>query len=335
LLALGPVAAWSQSVGREATGTITREGQPLAKAQIILSSNDNGKVFKTKTDKNGQFGLVGLPYVGNFDLTIMSESGETLYKQPQFSLGGPIHIDITQESVNQLKSASDNGKAPKMTKEQIKAEQAKVAAMNAMITQAQSAMQTQNWAEAEKDLKQVIADNPTTTRWELYKALGDCQGRSNKLEDAIQTYKNGIEVAQAVAAGTSPKDLRNPNPDPARAKAGIGQMQFSMGNSYVKMGKSTEAIDLFTKAAEGDPNPAPAYLNLCVVYYNSGKFEDAVAACDKSIAANPAKPDPWFLKGASLQKASKPGAAEALNKYLELDANGVYSAAAKSLLQQK
>ena len=336
VLALGSVAAWPQNVGQEVRGTITKEDQPLANAQVVFTDGNNGKAFKAKTEKNGKFSLVGLPFSGDFDLMIVSETGETLYQQQHFSVAvQPIVLNITKEGAQQVKSVFDNAKAPKMTKEQIKAEEAKVAAMNVMITQAQTAIQTQNWAEAEKDLKQILTENPTTTRWELYKALGDTQGHSNKLEDAIQTYQKGIEVAQAVAAGTAPKDLRNPGADPARAKAGIGQMQFSMGNAYVKLGKAGDAVALFQKAAEADPNPALAYFNLCAVYYNTGKFEDAAAACDKSITANPAKADPWFFKGSALKNAGKPGAAEALSKYLEMDANGAYSAAAKSLLQKK
>jgi tetratricopeptide (TPR) repeat protein len=206
--------------------------------------------------------------------------------------------------------------------------------MNALIAQAQTAMRAQNWAEAEKSLQQVISENPGTTRWELYKALGDTQGRSNKLEDAIKTYQKGIDVAQAVASGTAPKDPRNPGADPARAKAGIGQMTTSMGNAYVKLGKGDEAIAAFKKGAETDPNPALAYYNLCAVYFNSGKFDDAAAACDKSIAANPAKADPWFFKGAALQSGGKAGAADALKKYLELDPNGALSGSAKSMLEK-
>ncbi|HWZ43351.1 MAG TPA: tetratricopeptide repeat protein [Candidatus Saccharimonadales bacterium] len=338
VLALGSLAAWPQNVGQEVAGTITQEGQPLANAQLVFTSSDTGKVYKANTGKDGKFSMVGLS-LGGFSLTITSESGETLYQAPQIALvGQPVAqlvLDITKEGAKQIRSVSDNAKAVKMTKEQIKAEQAKVAAMNAMITQAQTAMQTQNWAEAEKDLKQVLTENPTTTRWELYKALGDTQGRSNKLEDAIQTYQKGIEVAQAVATGAAPKDLRNPDANPAHAKVGISQMQFSTGNAYVKLGKAGDAVALFQKAAETDPNPALAYFNLCAVYYNTGKFEDAAAACDKSITANPAKADPWFFKGSALKNAGKPGSAEALNKYLEMDANGAYSAAAKSLLQKK
>jgi tetratricopeptide (TPR) repeat protein len=311
----------------------------VVNAQVVLTNSDNGRVYKTKTGANGAFSMIGVPD-GQYDLTVIGEGGETLIQQKQPVGFGPtssettqILLDVTKDGVKPVdpKTVKDV-KAPKMTKQQIKEEEAKVAAMNALIGQAQNAMRAQNWPEAEKALQQVLADDPNTTRWELYKALGDCQYRSNKLDDALKSFQKGMEVAQAVAAGTAPKDLRNPNPDPGRAKAGISQMLTTVGNVYLKQGKADEAISTFRKAAESDPNPAVAYYNLCAVEYNNGKYDDAAAACDKSIAANPAKAEAWYFKGASLKNAGKPGAPEALHKYLELDPNGPYAAAAKSLL---
>lgn len=338
-LALSSPAGWAQTVAQAIDGKVTREGQPLANAQVVLTS-DTSRAFKAKTGKNGDFSFIGVPF-GSYTMTVTTESGEEVARQPQVVGTGNtavtqlIVLDITKEGVKQIRSVSESEKSKKMSKEEIKAEQAKVEAMNALIMKAQSAMQSQKWDDAETALKQVLAENPSTTRWELYKALADSQGRLNKTDEAIKTYQQGIDIAQAVAAGTAPKDPRNPGADPARAKIGAGLMMTSMGNAYVKLGKGDDAITLFKKAAEADANPSLAYFNLCAVYYNTGKYEDAAAACDKSIAANPAKADAWFFKGSALQYAGKPGGVEALNKYLEMDANGPYTAAAKMQLQKK
>ena len=342
MVVLGSLAAWPQTVAQAIDGKISREGQPLANAQVVLTNTDNGRAFKAKTGKNGDFSMIGVPF-GSYEMTIVSESGEELDREPQIVGSGNtavtqlIVINLTKEGAKRITSVSESG--PKLTKEQIKernkAEQAKVEAMNALIMKAQTAMQSQNWPEAEKALQQVIDENPGTTRWELYKALADSQGRMNKTEDAIKNYQKGIEIAQAVAAGTAAKDPRNPGADPARAKLGAGMMMTSLGNAYVKLGKGDDAIALFRKAAETDANPALAYYNLCAVLYNTGRYEEAAAACDKSIAADPKKAEAWFFKGSALQNAGKPGAADALKKYLELDANGPFSASAKMLLQKK
>lgn len=329
------LAAWSQSVGYAIDGRAVRAGNPIPKAEVVLTSVDTGRSYKTKTDDGGKFAFVGIP-AGQYDVVLKSASGEKLMQTRRGVFGATDETEaqfLLDTSLPENQPADPKSfKAPKMSKEQIKAEETKVAAINALITQAEAARRSQNWPEAEKLLQQVLNEDPNTTRWELYRVLGDCFSRDNKTDDAVKTWQKGIEVAQAVAGGTAPPDLRNPSPDPARAKAGAAQMLSAIGNVYAKQGKTDDAMAAFRKSAESDPNPAVAWYNLCAIQYNSGKYEDAAASCDKSIAANPAKAEAWYFKGASLKNAGKPGAVEAINKYLELEPSGPYAAAAKSLL---
>jgi tetratricopeptide (TPR) repeat protein len=162
-------------------------------------------------------------------------------------------------------------------------------------------------------------------------------------DDAVQTYDKGIQVAQGYVSGTIPKDPKNPNSDPAKAKMGMGQMLANQGNAYLKLHKNTEAIAAYTKAAEMDPNPGTAYFNICATQYNSGNTEGALAACDKAIAADPNKADAYFIKGSLLIASStldkdgkvKPaaGTAEALKKYLELAPDGSHAPDVKQMLE--
>jgi tetratricopeptide (TPR) repeat protein len=336
LFSLCSVAAWPQSIKYVVQGKAARAGEPIAKAEVVVTNSGTGRSFKTKTDSNGNFAFAGIT-PGEYDFVLNSPSGEKLMQLHRTVAAADSEAEIIvlldpSAPENKGAASAPAGKPPKMSKEQIKAEEGKVAAINALITQAEAARRAQNWPEAEKDLQQVLSEDPNTTRWELYRVLGDCLSRDNKLDDAVKTWQKGIEVAQAVAAGTAPPDLRNPNPDTGRAKAGAAQMLGAIGNVYVKQGKTDDAMVAFKKSAESDPNPAVAWYNLCAIQYNSGKYDDAAASCDKSIAANPAKAEAWYFKGASLKNAGKPGATEAINKYLELEPTGPYAAAAKSLL---
>src|SRR5258708_38324514 len=345
LLALGCLTARTQTVGVPVEGKVTQEGEPLANAWVILTNPLNGKTFKLKTDKKGGFAVVNVPF-GSYEIKVQSESGEDLFKETTMISGestdvmNNIKIDISKDSRPTVEAASSGGKttdtAPKLTKEQlakIKADNDKIAGLNALITQAQQAMQAQNWPGAETALKQLIAAAPDTNRWEFFKALGDAQKNSNEFQDAVKTYAKGIEVGQALVSGSVPPDPKNPNSTPAAAKSGVGRMLTSQGNAYLSLEKPDEAVAAFKKAAEIDPNPAIAYYNLCAVEFNAGKYADAAAACDKSIAADATKADAWFFKGAALYKTGKmengkqtvpPGTADALNKYLQIDPNGVH-----------
>ncbi|HET6935761.1 MAG TPA: tetratricopeptide repeat protein [Candidatus Angelobacter sp.] len=334
---------WAQQVAVLVDGQVTEEGKPKGKVELVLTDPNTGRTYKTKTDKDGRFQIAGVQY-GVYKIEVIDGGKVVFREQSNISTDkstGTNTLSIDYSPSNPPPPEEKGGKEaskskpPKMSKEQIKAEQEKVAKMNTLLQQAQVDMQTQKWTDAETALKQVIADNPDTTKWELYKALGDSQKNAGKEQDAAQTYNKGIQVAEAVATGKAPQDPRNPNPDPGRAKAGAAQMATSEGNIYVKMNKTDEAIVAYKKATEIDPSSATAFYNLCAVQFNGGKFEDAAAACDKSIAADPSKADPYFFKGAALAKAGKPGADEALNKYLQLDPTGVHATEAKTMMGQK
>ena len=349
LLALCSVTAWGQGYNGGVRGKVTKNSEPEGKLQVMLTDMGTSHEYKTKTDKNGEFYINGVQLGDTYILEIFGPNKQVLYSQPGINISSNQVTDLRQiELTNPQASGGTAGGEPfavsqkkhkKMTKEELaaqKADAAKLTAMNGLIQQAQAAMQGQNWAEAETALKQLIADDPNTTRWEFYKALGDSQRNEQHLQDAIQSYEKGIQIASAVASGTSPKDPHNPNPDPAKAKAGAGQMLNAEGGIYVQMNNNDQAIAAFKRAAEVDPNPGMAYYNLCAMEFNSAKYDDAADACGKSVAADPSRADAWFFKGAALSKAGKgPAAAEALNKYLQLDPNGPHAAQAKQMLAQK
>lgn len=348
-LALGSIAAWGQGYTGAIKGKVTNNYEPAANMQVVVTDMGTGRAYKTKTDKKGEFYVGGLQPGQNFIVEIMGPKKEVLYSKPGINISGNITVPAGDIELTKPEASGGTAggepfsatptKKKKPTKEeeaQQKAEAEKIKNLNGLIQQAQAAMQAENWAEAEKDLKQVIEADPNTTRWDFYKALGDSQRAQQHLPDAIQSYEKGVQVALAVASGTAPKDPHNPNPDPVKAKAGAGEMLNSEGGIYVQLNKNDEAIAAFKRGAEVDPNPSMAYYNLCAMEFNAAKYDDAAAACDKSVAADPNKADAWFFKGAALSKAGKGAdAAEALNKYLQLDPNGMHAAQAKQMLAAK
>ena len=83
------------------------------------------------------------------------------------------------------------------------------------------------------------------------------------------------------------------------------------------------------------------YYNAGAVLTNAGKGDDAIAAFDKSIAADPNKAESYYQKGVNLigkatlqgdKMVAPKGTAEAFNKYLELAPTGPYADVAKQML---
>jgi tetratricopeptide (TPR) repeat protein len=203
---------------------------------------------------------------------------------------------------------------------------------NALVTQAQAATQGRNWPAAETAFKQLVAIAPA--RWEYQEGLGAAQYNLGRYEDALASYEKAIPLARRSAEAA--------NDGSAKAKAAVAQMLTMQGNSYLKLRKNPQAVDAFTKAAALSPNPAVAYFNLCATQYNAGNMEAALAACDKAIAADPAKADAYFIKGSVMlgngtvdQKGKfvvPHGTVEALKKYLELQPNGAHVSDVKEML---
>jgi len=326
---LGASAAWSQATAGKVQGRITNGGKPLANADVVLTNADNGKIYKMKTDKDGQFSGVGIQF-GVYDEEVTDVSGEKLFKKK---------VQITGEggAVDNLSIEIASGKPgtgpSKEEYEKMKAEREKGLGLNALITQYNAAQAAKDWQQSADILQKMIAAAPA--RWEYQQALGNMQFNLGQYEEAVATYEKVIPLAQN-ATQTDPKA------DPAKAKAAVAQMLGSEGNSYLKLKKNPEAIAAFTKAAEMDPNPGTAYFNICATQYNSGDTQGALTACDKAIAADPNRADSYFIKGSLLMGNSKQGkdgkleapagTAEALNKYLELAPDGPHANDVKQML---
>ncbi|HWX54453.1 MAG TPA: tetratricopeptide repeat protein [Verrucomicrobiae bacterium] len=351
LFALSMVAAWSQGYTGGYRGIVTRENEPVPNLQVVFSSLTTGKPWKTKTEAKGEYLATGL-IPDDYKVEVIAATGEILFTNERKHLGSnnidTYDIYLDKPAISGGVAGSPGGStvpAKKMTKEEIakmKADNDKLMGLNTLVSQAQSAMQAGNWKDAEAALKQLLAAVPDSTRWEFYKALGDSQGRAGEYQDAIPTYEKGIQIANGFVAGTTPSDPKVPTSDPARAKAGIGQMLTSEGNAYFNLGDKDKAAEAFTKGAAMSANPGVAYYNLCAIQFNRGDGAAAVAACDKSIAADPRQsPNAYYIKGAVLYKNGKnengkfvapDGTAEALSKYLELAPSGEHAGEVKVML---
>jgi tetratricopeptide (TPR) repeat protein len=295
LFAVGFLPARSQTIGAQAEGKVTQDGSPFPNAPVVFTNTQTGKTFKTKTDKNGEFRMLGVPY-GSYEINVLGDKGEKL-SSDKTTLGTDnttdsniLNIRVSKEAIPDNKFGLPDPAAPKLTKEQlakIAADNKKIAGLNSLINDAQNARQAQDWPKAENALTQLIAAAPDSSRWDFYMALGEAQSKSNKLPEAVQTYDKGIQVAQSLISGSSPADPKIPSLNPAAAKSGAGRMLTAQGNAYLKLQKPDEAIASLKKAAEIDPSSAMFSYNLCGVEFNAQKFDDARTACNKYLQLEP------------------------------------------------
>ncbi|MGA7710571.1 MAG: tetratricopeptide repeat protein [Rhizomicrobium sp.] len=195
------------------------------------------------------------------------------------------------------------------------------AAGQALLSEAQTELAGKNWQQAADTLNKLIALDP---RWDYYQMLGGAELNLGQYQEAVDTFDKGIAVVQA--------DKKIPR---AKLHAALAQMLTNKGNAFLKLKRNDEAVAAFKDAAGYSANPGTAWFNICATEYNIGDTADAVATCDKAIAADPKKADAYFIKGSLMfangvldkdnNYVAPAGTIEALKKYLELAPDGAHS----------
>jgi tetratricopeptide (TPR) repeat protein len=159
-------------------------------------------------------------------------------------------------------------------------------ALTALYNQA---MQAKEWPRAVAIAQQLVALKATSQSLNL---LGNAQLYSGTADAALATYE------QALAAAEKEK--------PAEGRLmsgwndGLAKIYIGKGNALLKLGRTSEAIEIYNRAAERALNPARAYFNICAVLYNNGNTHDSAAACRKCLQADPSNANAWFILGSVL-----------------------------------
>ncbi len=224
----------------------------------------------------------------------------------------------------------------------------KIANLNTLLQQARADNKAGNYDASIKAMQQATAAKPDEAI--LWITLGDAQlggadtdakaaksaGKSPsdpailaKYTDAAASYKKSIDLNAA---------SKKPNPETAATAYN------QMGTAYGKMGDAKNASDAYDNAAKTLPSNAGMYFfNEAATMYNAGKMDEAAAAADKAIEADPKRPDAYYIKGQALipkatidpktQKiVAPPGCVEAYQAYLELAPTGSHAEDVKGIL---
>lgn len=356
-----PLAAQTATVHGKVTNPA---GQPLADADVEFTKDktappkDQKFLNDFKTDAQGNYtGNNVAP--GDYAVFVISE-GKRVDMQPlTVKAGDDKTLDFDMTRPEYVKGMSDEEKKAleEYKKKNTAAVEAnkKISNLNATI-QAVRADLAKNGPPTYGDVSKDVSDMKTAVDqmpnesilWinyaEALKAQGDHLAKADRdahkpvsgddeamkdYNDAVEAYKKGIDLSAA---------SKKPNPaDQAAAWNGTG-------NVLASEGKPKEAGEAFENAVKAQPDHAGMfYGNEAAVLFNAGQTDAAAAAADKAIAADPNRPDPYFVKGQALiakatfdQKTQKiippPGCVDAYQKYLELAPDGPHAPAVKEVL---
>ncbi len=353
LLALGlcvpPVFA-------QASGTVTgvckdAQGNPIVDGIVVLANQDNGQKYTLKTDKKGKYFSLGLT-PGTYNITLYKnpddqKAGKELDHLNKAQVGSDentFDFDVKKE---QEDAAKGKGISPeelkKMQEQTAKAEKERstVGKLNDKLNAAKAAADAGDYDTAIAALTE--ATQMDATRDLIWFKLGDYYRMSapkqtdpaekqKRLDSAVESYQKAVEIKKAAP----------PDKDPAAATRALAAYYNNLADAYYKAKKVDEAVKTYELAAQTDPSSvAQAYFNIGAVLTNSGRPDEANAAFDKCLAADPNRSEAYYQKGLNLlgkatlqgdKTIAPPGTTEAFQKYLELAPTGPNAQSAKDLL---
>jgi len=342
------------------------EGTPITDAQVAWHNDDNGRIFKLKTNKKGEYFSLGIE-PGTYTVTL-TKDGKDLDKVDKYHVSSDeITLDFDLKK-SQEQRVEQTAKEKGMTTEQVKQAQEKqseATKYNENIKAANEKLNAAHTASAAGDFDTAIAalnDASQLVPKEdvVWYNLGQTYAASAKKQtDAAERSKRYTEAYNDLhkAVDLKQEAMQNPQPGakpPAQGQATDSQRlaayYASMGSAAAGLGKADDATAAYQKAAELNPPGAGGYyFNLGATLTNLNMTGDenmrkkAIEAFDKAIAADANNADAYFWKGQALLGMAKmegdkmvapQGTEDAFKKYLELKPDGPNAETAKAVLQQ-
>jgi tetratricopeptide (TPR) repeat protein len=338
-------------------------GQMLDHGDVKLSHDQSGDVKTMKftntfpIEKDGSYKGTGIAPGDYFAFVI--QDGKPIDRLPLKAVAGQdteLNFDMTRpEYIKTLTPEEKKALEEFKTKNAATVnENKKIANLNATLLAVRTDLEKNASTHGDvskdvDDMKSAIDAKPDeSVLWFTYARALESQG-DHLAEADHQAHKpiSGDDVAMkdydtAIDAFKKSVDLsaasKKPNPaDQAAAWNGVG-------NSLSKEGKPKDAADAFESAVKLQPeNAGMFYSNEAAVLFNAGQTDAADAAADKAIAADPNRPDPYFIKGQALiakstfdAKTQKivppPGCVDAYQHYLALAPDGPHAQSVREVL---
>jgi tetratricopeptide (TPR) repeat protein len=292
-------------------------GMPVAKGEVKFTKDVNSDPATSKflttveLDANGNY--VAKDVVPGNYLAYVFQDGKTVDRLPLAVTAGAdltLDFDMTREAY-----MKDLSPERKKEIEEYRKKYASVSASNKVILNLNATLKTvrADLAAAQPtkgdvskdvtDMKGAVDSKPEEgVLWIVYadtlQAEGDHLAAADKVagkpslsdEDVLKNYND------AAAAYQKGIDLTAASKKPAPADQAIAYN--SLGNVEGKLGKVSDSSAAFENAVKLDPTKGGMYYNNeAAILFNNQQNDGALAAAEKAIAADPNRPDPYFIKG--------------------------------------
>jgi len=339
----------------QASGTVKGvckdiQGSPIVDGVVVWTNTDNGQKYSLKTNKKGEYFSLGIS-PGKYNVTLYKSADDAKAGKELDHVNG-FQVQLDENDLpfdlkkDQEAAAKGQGLTPEQQK-QMQEQQAKaqketltVKSLNEKLNAAKTAADAGDFDSAIATLNEANQLDPS--RDLIWFKLGDYYRMSapkqtdpaekqKRLDAAVTSYQKALEIKKATVNDKDPNAAKN-----------LAAYYNNLADAYSKDKKIDDAVKTYELSAQTDPTAAAqAYFNIGAVLTNAGRADEANAAFDKCIAADPNRAEAYYQKGVNLlakatlqgdKQVPAPGTIEAFQKYLEIAPNGPNAQSAKDLL---
>jgi tetratricopeptide (TPR) repeat protein len=344
------------AVFAQATGSVKgvckdAQGNLLVDALVVWVNLDNGQKYPPlKTNKKGEYFSLGLA-PGKYLVTLYKNVDDLkANKELDHVKGFPVNLDENDLPFDLKKEQESNAKGQGLSPEQLKQmqeAQTKAAKETNTVKSLNDKLNAAKTAADAGDYDTAIAALTEATQMDasrdlIWFKLGDYYRMSapkqtdpaekqKRLDSAVEAYQKAVQIKQSTTNDKDPNATKN-----------LAAYYNNLADALYKAKKIDDAVKTYELAAQADPSQvAQSYFNIGAVLTNSGRPDEANAAFDKCLAADPTRAEAYYQKGINLlgkatlqgdKTVAPPGTAESFQKYLELSPTGPNADSAKALL---
>jgi tetratricopeptide (TPR) repeat protein len=320
---------------------------------VVIENTNTGQHFEVKTDKDGRYVRLGLP-PGVYKITISDPRNKSFRYSEIHTLRGTPENDV---SANFSKNIQGPAFAPQ-TKDGL--ENSKFNRVKAHVNAGVGAMYESGM------LRMQLATTPVDKRGPLNEKLNaDCDMAIREFSlaenlDPLMSVNNHAMVWAHLGAAYECVGLYDDATNAYEKAVSLrpeaeyyGSLSTAQANSALartdpqeKKRRLAEADGACENAITLDSTEAVGcWKNIGVILINNGDMPDAIAPLQRAAQVNPKDAQGWFLLGRALLSRLETrqvdsvittqvplGAAEAFQKCIDAEPNGLYAAEARELL---
>lgn len=346
VLALAAQAGFAQPTPASVHGHVNNAvGGPLTSGEVRFTQDRSADeksrkyLYTFPISATGDFKGTGIAPGSYLTVVFQNDKSVDYLDNVNFIAGEDrlLNFDMTRKEYIDKMTPEEKKQLEEYKKKNAEVSQAnaKIANLNALLTQARADTKAGNYDAAVTAMQQATTQKPDEGI--LWVALGDAQlgsadaaAKAAKAAGKPASSDPTIQAKYADAAASYKKaaDANAASKKPSAETAAAAYNQ--LGQALAKSGDGKGASDAYEQAAKALPaNAGMYYYNEAATLYNAGKLDDAAAAADKAIAADPKRADAYYIKGQSLipkatvdpktQKiVAPPGCVEAYQQFIEL-----------------